>query len=247
MAQIRIKQVAQLEQSLNAITGVTTVVESYTTNQATGNTGIKNTFEAKEVAGVKVHVNGLQIEDFSWQNVTTDYLPTQSILIFDSVAAGFELQSTDIIKLGYEYLANGSSTYTGSGAGSTGPQGAQGVAGSTGPAGPQGAQGAAGSGGSGNISGTVDGHLIPDANDTYDLGSAEYKFRDLYLGNNTLYMGDKSLSRTNIDDSMEIKNISIPSSPTFEGNRGDVVFDDTYMYICINTNSWKRINLDTTW
>ena len=79
MAQIRIKQVAQLEQSLNAITGVTTVVESYTTNQATGNTGIKNTFEAKEVAGVKVHVNGLQIEDFSWQNVTTDYLPTQSM------------------------------------------------------------------------------------------------------------------------------------------------------------------------
>lgn len=460
MAQIRIKQVAQLEQSLNSITGVTTVVESYTTNQTTGNTGIKNTFEAKEVVGVKVHVNGLQIEDFSWQNVTTDYLPAQSILIFDSVAAGFELQSTDIIKLTYEYLANGSSTYTGSGSGSTGPAGPQGAQGSNGEeanvdfykqtssqstvcdpnivqpvlgnagpgnlnlnfihsvvsrigtgskdgnyvgafdtlnltksyacsfehfnstdtigstnwfgysnglytnanltqtydmltvgdivyrdssgnnyfpenagfmmqttptngiretlhwvsigangivlsitkmeditpsnggtvnvlsgslssvteegsnlkftmsngdsfvdslsgtsgaqgaAGPQGAtgaQGAAGSGGSGNTSGTVDGHLMPDANDTYDLGGPEYKFRDLYLGNNTLYMGDKSLSRTNLDDSMEIKNISIPSSPTSEGNRGDVVFDDTYMYICINTNSWKRINLDTTW
>lgn len=253
MSQIKIKQIDQLEQSLNAITGVTTVVESYATNQATGNTGIQNTFEAKEVSGVKVHVNGLQIEDFSWLNVTTDYVPAGSNLVFDSVAAGFELQSTDVIKLTYEYLANGSSTYTGSGSGSTGAQGAvgpQGVDGATGPQGTDGAQGAtgaAGSGGSGNISGTVDGSLIPDSNDSYDLGSAEYKFRDLYLGDNTLHMGDKSLSRTNIDDSMEIKNISIPSSQTSEGNRGDVVFDDAYMYICISTNSWKRINLDTSW
>lgn len=129
MAQIRIKQVAQLEQSLNALTGVTTVVESYTTTAVTGNTGIKNTFEAREVKGVKVHVNGLQIEDFSWQGVTTSHLPAQSILVFDSVAAGFELQATDIIKLTYEYLANGSSTYTGSGSGSTGPAGPQGVQG----------------------------------------------------------------------------------------------------------------------
>ena len=129
MAQIRIKQVAQLEQSLNALTGVTTVVESYTTTAVTGNTGIKNTFEAREVKGVKVHVNGLQIEDFSWQGVTTSHLPAQSILVFDSAAAGFELQATDIIKLTYEYLANGSSTYTGSGSGSTGPAGPQGVQG----------------------------------------------------------------------------------------------------------------------
>ena len=94
---------------------------------------------------------------------------------------------------------------------------------------------------------SLTGHIIPTQNDQYDLGSAEYKFRDLYLSDSTLHMGDKSFSSTNIDDSMEIKNISVPSSPTSEGNKGDVVFDDTYMYVCINTNSWKRINLDTTW
>ena len=91
------------------------------------------------------------------------------------------------------------------------------------------------------------GHIIPTTNDVYDLGSAEYKFRDLYLGASTIHIGDKTISETNVDDSMEIKNISVPSSPTSEGNKGDVVFDDTHMYICINTNSWKRINLDTTW
>jgi hypothetical protein len=91
------------------------------------------------------------------------------------------------------------------------------------------------------------GHIIPTTNDVYDLGNAEYKFRDLYLGSNTIHIGDKTISETNVDDSMEIKNISVPSSPTSEGNKGDVVFDDTHMYICISTNSWKRINLDTTW
>ena len=29
--------------------------------------------------------------------------------------------------------------------------------------------------------------MIPTTNDTYDIGSAEYKVRDLYLGNNSLH------------------------------------------------------------
>ena len=37
---------------------------------------------------------------------------------------------------------------------------------------------------------TVGGHLIPDTNVTYDLGSAEYKFRHLYLSSNTIYVGE---------------------------------------------------------
>jgi len=91
------------------------------------------------------------------------------------------------------------------------------------------------------------GHIIPTTNDSYDLGNAEYKFRDLYLGSNTIHIGDKTFSETNVDDSMEIKNISVPTSPTSEGNKGDVVFDDTYMYVCISTNIWKRITLDSNW
>ncbi len=91
------------------------------------------------------------------------------------------------------------------------------------------------------------GHIIPTTNDVYDLGSAEYKFRDLYLGASTIHIGDKTISETNVDDSMEIKNISVPSSSTSEGNKGDVVFDDNFMYVCISTNTWKRISLDTNW
>ena len=43
---------------------------------------------------------------------------------------------------------------------------------------------------SGEMGGTMTAHIIPDANDTYDIGSAEFKIRDLYVADNTIYMGD---------------------------------------------------------
>jgi len=79
------------------------------------------------------------------------------------------------------------------------------------------------------------------------LGSPEYKFRSLYLDNATMYLGETAFSETNVEDSMEIKNISVPSSSTSEGNKGDVVFDDSHMYVCISQNSWRRINIETSW
>lgn len=42
----------------------------------------------------------------------------------------------------------------------------------------------------------LDTHIIPDQNDTYDLGSAELKFRDLYLGNTSIYLGTNTITGT---------------------------------------------------
>lgn len=36
----------------------------------------------------------------------------------------------------------------------------------------------------------VGGHILPDDNETYDLGSSSKKFRDLYLSAGTIYLGD---------------------------------------------------------
>ncbi|SUZ98463.1 uncharacterized protein METZ01_LOCUS51317, partial [marine metagenome] len=35
------------------------------------------------------------------------------------------------------------------------------------------------------------GHILPTANDTYDIGSAEYKIRDMYVSDNSLWVGDE--------------------------------------------------------
>ena len=34
------------------------------------------------------------------------------------------------------------------------------------------------------------GHMLPSSNDTFDIGSAEYKVRDLYVSDSTIHMGD---------------------------------------------------------
>ena len=36
----------------------------------------------------------------------------------------------------------------------------------------------------------MDGHIIPTSNADYDLGSAEYKIRHLFLSDNSLWIGD---------------------------------------------------------
>ena len=44
------------------------------------------------------------------------------------------------------------------------------------------------------LNGNIDGHLIPDTNITYDLGSPEKKFRYLYLDSSTMFLGDDAIS-----------------------------------------------------
>ena len=43
----------------------------------------------------------------------------------------------------------------------------------------------------------IDSHLIPNANESFDIGSANFKIRDLYLSDNSLNIGDASISATN--------------------------------------------------
>ena len=40
----------------------------------------------------------------------------------------------------------------------------------------------------------VNGHVLPNANEVYDLGSTTQRFRDIYLSGNTIYLGDTALS-----------------------------------------------------
>lgn len=49
---------------------------------------------------------------------------------------------------------------------------------------------------------TISGHLLPSTNVTYDLGSATYRFRDLYLSGSTIQLGTASL--TTSGDSVSI-------------------------------------------
>lgn len=46
------------------------------------------------------------------------------------------------------------------------------------------------------INGPITGHILPDTTLSYDLGSPDKKFRDIYLSSGTIYLGDENLSIT---------------------------------------------------
>lgn len=62
----------------------------------------------------------------------------------------------------------------------------------------------AGGGGNLNLL-SISSSLIPSANNTYDLGSDAYRWNDLYLTGNTIYLGGTKISR-NTDGSLRIAN-----------------------------------------
>ena len=47
---------------------------------------------------------------------------------------------------------------------------------------------------------TVGGHVLPDTNITYDLGSNTQRFRDLYLSGSTIQLGTRTINQDNIPD-----------------------------------------------
>ena len=74
------------------------------------------------------------------------------------------------------------------GTGFDGAKGEKGEAGLDGTAANQGQKGDKGD--SSDMGGTMTASIIPDANEQYDLGSAEYKIRHLFLSDNSMYIGD---------------------------------------------------------
>ena len=168
------------------------------------------------------------------------------------------------------------------------------------------------------LNGSLNAHIIPDTNSTYDIGSAEKKIRHLYLSSNSLYIGGEegvtgtaisatpeggivlpselNVSGINISgaiggvapnaennsiqwntgtkqwesnnslhtatgdlysfykrDNDTISNVSgsfdalnfqptnIPTTKTSAGTKGEITYDENYVYLCVADNVWKRL------
>jgi hypothetical protein len=68
--------------------------------------------------------------------------------------------------------------------------------------------------------GEVTDDLIPNQNEVYDLGSPTKKFRDLYLSNNTLYLGTNTLSM--VGGSLQVNGSPIGAGSELLDNINDV-------------------------
>jgi hypothetical protein len=61
-----------------------------------------------------------------------------------------------------------------------------------------------------NLNGTVKGHVIPSTNIAYDLGSASYRFRDLYLSGSSIKLGSATITATG-------STVNLPAGSTING------------------------------
>jgi len=71
-----------------------------------------------------------------------------------------------------------------------------------------------------NLNGTVKGDIIPDANITYDIGSATKRFKDLYLSGNTINLGGTALSIEGGE--LKLGGVKIPSQTDLDNSISDV-------------------------
>ena len=133
-AQIRVKQITGLQATINALTGIDNIVETFTTNQTSGATGITISYSARETDAIQVHVNGHKVQEgFSWQKdgsaVTADSLEANTELVWDQSTTGYALDSNDEIQIQYETESGGT---VGGGTSSSGTSGSSTTSGSPG-------------------------------------------------------------------------------------------------------------------
>ena len=91
------------------------------------------------------------------------------------------------------------------------------------------------------------GSIIPTQNAQYDLGSAEYKIRHLYLSSNSLYLGETNLSEQDVMNTTKINDTIVPVSYDSPGRKGEIRYDNMHVYICVEDNLWRRIIVDSIW
>lgn len=72
----------------------------------------------------------------------------------------------------------------------------------------------------------VGGHIMPDDNETYDLGSPTKKFRDLYLSAGTIYLGSLVL-KDNGDGTVATYESDGVTAASIQANAVDIDYDNT--------------------
>jgi len=91
------------------------------------------------------------------------------------------------------------------------------------------------------------GSIIPTTNSQFDLGSAEFKIRHLYLSNNSLFLGDTSVTESDYLNKTTLSENPVPVSANEPGTKGEIRYNDTHIYICIIENVWVRASIQSAW
>lgn len=106
------------------------------------------------------------------------------------------------------------------------------------------------------VNGALDANSTADIADTLTLSNAS---GGVLNGTNGLALSSNGFTRLNIASTGEMTFLqqaqftqkvifsqSVPSSSTDTGSAGQIAVDATHIYVCVGTNSWGRVAIDTT-
>jgi len=86
-----------------------------------------------------------------------------------------------------------------------------------------------------HIGGTIHSNVVPHTPGNYDLGNTTHYFDNLFISG--VYFADSTIQNT------AFKWTSVPASSSAAGTAGQIAYDSNYIYVCVTTNTWKRILL----
>lgn len=92
-----------------------------------------------------------------------------------------------------------------------------------------------------NLDGTVKGNIIPNANETYDLGSSSYRFKDLYLSGSSIKLGSATITATgssvDLPAGSTIAGVPISDFGVGQNLNVNVIGDDSTVLVNVSTNT----------
>lgn len=92
-----------------------------------------------------------------------------------------------------------------------------------------------------NLDGTVKGHIIPDQNEVYNLGSSSNRFNDLFLSGSTINLGGATITATGSEINMALK-----SSGNVDTNDNNITNTAAGGHIVVAPTAGKEFKVDDT-
>lgn len=101
-----------------------------------------------------------------------------------------------------------------------------------------------------------DGHLTPGSA-TLDVGSSSAAVRSMYTQDvnfvtsggtfSAMSILSNTLTSSSLRFDLTASSNQTVSSSTATGSKGLVFYDSNYIYVCVETNTWVRIAIGTSW
>ena len=98
-------------------------------------------------------------------------------------------------------------------------------------------------------------NMVPSDDGVYDIGATYARYRNVYASNtvssNSLVVAGTAtaknvvVSDTVTSNSLVVAAPSVPINPTSAGTPGAIAWSNSYIYVCVATNTWVRSAIST--